>query len=50
LWTGRAVAGENVETSTGTRTLAYLAIALAGGFLLLCGIVVLVFVNSIKEF
>ncbi len=50
LWTGRAAAGENVETSGGTRTLAYIAIALAGGFLLLCAIVVVLLANSMKDF
>ena len=50
LWTGRAAAGENVEPSGGTRTLAYIAIALAGGFLLLWVIVVVLLANSMKDF
>jgi hypothetical protein len=50
LWSGRAAGGESVGASSRTRTLAYIAIALAGGFLLLCAIVVVLLANSMKDF
>lgn len=46
----RASAGNEVESRGGIRTLAWLAIVLAGGFLLLFALVVVLLARSMKNF
>jgi hypothetical protein len=50
LWSSRASAGNEVDTHSGTRTLAWLAIVLAGGFLLLVALFVVLLARSMRDF